>query len=48
MIKLRRMGWAGHVAHMGRGEVHIEFWWANLRDRGHSEHQGLDGRLFRK
>jgi len=19
--------WAGHVAHMGRGEIHTGFWW---------------------
>jgi hypothetical protein len=26
MIKLRRVRWAGHVARMGRGEVHTQFW----------------------
>jgi hypothetical protein len=25
-MKLRIMRWAGHVAHMGRGELHTEFW----------------------
>ena len=27
VIKSRRMRWAGHVARLGRGEVHTEFWW---------------------
>jgi len=31
---------------MGRGEVQTEFWWANLRARGHLEDPGLDGRLI--
>ena len=26
VIKSRRMGWLGHVASMGRGEVHTGFW----------------------
>jgi hypothetical protein len=25
VIKSRRLRWAGHVAHMGRGEVHTRF-----------------------
>ena len=31
VIKSRRMGWAGHVARMGRREACTEFWWGNLR-----------------
>jgi len=31
---------------MGGGEVHTEFWWAHLRERGHLEDPGLDGRLI--
>jgi hypothetical protein len=27
VIKSRRMRWAGHVAHMGRGEACVGFWW---------------------
>ena len=27
VIKLRRMRWAGHVACMGRKEVHTGLWW---------------------
>jgi len=28
----------------GRGEVHTEFWWGNLRERDQLEDPGLDGR----
>ena len=35
-----RMRWAGHVARMGREEVHTGFWWGNLRERGHLEDRG--------
>jgi hypothetical protein len=48
VIKLRRMGWAGHVTRVGIGEVHTEFWWTNLRERGYLEDPGLDGRLILK
>jgi hypothetical protein len=40
------MRWAGHVAGRGRGEVGTEFWWGNLRERGHLEDPGLDGRII--
>jgi hypothetical protein len=26
-IKIRRIRWAGYVAHMGRIGMHIGFWW---------------------
>jgi hypothetical protein len=29
MIKSRRMRWAGHVARMGRREMHIGYWWGS-------------------
>jgi hypothetical protein len=35
MIKLRRMGWAGHVARMGIRNMHIGFWWENRKERVH-------------
>jgi len=33
VITSRRMRWAGHVAHMGKGEVYTGFCWGNLRER---------------
>ena len=27
-------------------EVHIGFWWGNLRERGHLEGTGVDGRIL--
>ena len=46
VIKSRRMRWAGHVAHMGRGEVYTGFWWGNLRERDHFVDPGVDGRII--
>jgi hypothetical protein len=42
VIKSRRMRWAGHVGHMGRGEVCTGFWWGNLREGD----PGVDGRII--
>jgi len=44
VIKSRRMGWTGHVARMGRGELHTWFWWGNFRKLDHLEDTGVDGR----
>jgi hypothetical protein len=38
----------GHVARMGRGEVHARFWWGNLREVDHLEDRSLDGRMIIK
>jgi len=46
VIKSRRMRWAGHVAHMGRGEACTAFWWGNLRERDHWRDPGADGRII--
>ena len=29
-----------------RGEVHAAFWWGNVRERGHLEDPGVDGRII--
>jgi hypothetical protein len=41
MIKLRRERWEGKVARVESGEVHIGFWWGNLRERDHLEEPGI-------
>jgi len=33
VIKPRKMGCAGHVARMGRGDAYRGFWWGNLNER---------------
>ena len=42
VIQSRIIRWAGLVARMGRGQVHTEFWWGNLRERDHLEESGVD------
>ena len=43
VIKLRRMGWAGHVARMGIGEAYSGFRWGTPRERDHLGEPGVDG-----
>ena len=43
VIKLRRMRLAGHVARMGKRRGVYR---GNLRERGHLEDPGLDGRII--
>jgi hypothetical protein len=31
VIKSRRMRWAGHIARVGKREMHKGFWWGDLR-----------------
>jgi hypothetical protein len=35
MLKSRRMRWAGHVARMGKREMHVGYWWESQRERDH-------------
>jgi hypothetical protein len=46
VIKSRRMGWEGHVARTGRGEVYTVFWWRNVRERDHLGDPGVDGKII--
>jgi len=48
VIKSRIMRLAGHVARMGTGEVHVRFWWGNLKERDHLKDLGVDGRITLK
>jgi hypothetical protein len=45
VIKSRRMRWAGHVAHMGRGEVFTGFWLGGPKARDHWKDLGIGGRI---
>jgi hypothetical protein len=35
IVKSRRMGWASHVARMGRKVTLIDYWWESERERDH-------------
>jgi hypothetical protein len=45
MIKARRLGWAGHVARMGKGEVFIGFRLGGPKVRDNWEDLGVGGRV---
>jgi hypothetical protein len=45
VIKSTRMRWAGHVAHMGRGEVFTGFWLGGPKLRDHWKNLGVGGKI---
>ena len=46
VVKSRQMGWARHVARMGKIEVCKGCWWGSLRERGHWADQDANGRII--
>jgi len=47
VVKLKKkMRWAGHVAHMGRGEAYTGVWRGKLRVRDHLGDPGVDGMIM--
>jgi hypothetical protein len=44
----RRVGWAGHVVHMGRRGMRIKFWWESQKGRDHYEVLDVGGRIILK
>jgi hypothetical protein len=44
-MKSRRVSWTGHMVHMGEERKCTRFWWESLRERDHSEGQGVVGRM---
>jgi hypothetical protein len=47
VMKSRRMRWAGHVARVGKSEVHTGFWWGDPREGDHLGEPGVDRRIKR-
>jgi hypothetical protein len=45
VIKPRKLRWTGHVALVGRAELHTGFWWGNLEEEDHLEDPGVDSKI---
>jgi hypothetical protein len=39
---------AGHVARIGRREMHIEYWWGSQKERDNYEGQDIGGWIILK
>jgi hypothetical protein len=48
VIKSRGIRWLGYLAHMGRGQMHTEFWWGDRREGDHLEDPGTDESIILK
>ena len=46
VIKSSRIGWARHVAHMGREDVYTGNWWRKVRETDHLEKPSANGNLI--
>jgi hypothetical protein len=46
VIKLTRMRWVGHVAHMGERRGVYRVWCVNLKKRDHLGNSGVDGMII--
>jgi hypothetical protein len=43
MIKSKRMRWTEHVARMGKGGMHLGYWWEIQKEIDHWEDRGVGG-----
>jgi hypothetical protein len=48
VFKSRRMSRVGHVALLGRTDMHTEFWWGNQEEKRDLQEQVVDGRTVSK
>jgi len=39
------LGWAGHVAVVGKRKMHSGFWWVHLKERDYMVDPGTGGRI---
>jgi hypothetical protein len=48
VIKCSTMRWARYMARMGRREMHLAFWWGNMKEGDTLEDLGVDGKIILK